>query len=264
LDLPSVVAGGGASVLVDSALAEYTECVVPMVLRHQVRAVWRVRALSSAPWRHPVFPDGYCDVVVTGDLRVLAVGPSRRAQYHVIPAESAVVGARLRPGALSVLTGIAVDELCGRAVTIGTLAPTGPQPAAVLGALMDFLGRLAVPRSGGQDRAVRACGLVDAAVRAPSIRSIADELGISERSVRSVFARHVGLSPSMFHQVRRLQRALVLGGEGRLPLVEVAHRSGYSDQAHLCRQMRALTGLTPGGLLPGVASGSSPAPDPAS
>jgi AraC-like DNA-binding protein len=114
---------------------------------------------------------------------------------------------------------------------------------------MALLGRLAEPRSSGQDRAVRACGLLDAAVRTSSIRSVADAVGVSERTVRSLFVQHVGLSPGTFHQVRRLQRALALSGQWSL--AEIAHRSGYSDQAHMCRQVRTLTGLTPGALLTG-------------
>ncbi|MER6948107.1 AraC family transcriptional regulator [Nonomuraea sp. NPDC000554] len=251
--LPRLVLGGGASVLVDSDLAEYAECTVPVILRHQVRALWQVRALSPGTWRHPVFPDGYSDVVVTGALRVLAVGPSHRAHHQPIPAESAVVGARLRPGALSILTGMTADDLCGRVVRIGTLEPAGPATGDVMAALVAFLGQLTVPHTPSQVRALRACELVSTAVRAPSIRSVADALGISERSVRSVFAEHVGLPPSTFHQIRRLQRALVLGGARRLSLAEIAHRSGYSDQAHLCRQMRTLTGLTPGSVLSNVA-----------
>jgi AraC-like DNA-binding protein len=243
-----LILGGGAAALVDPELADYSECAVPVGLRHQVRAVWRVNT-RTAGWRHPVFPDGYGDVVVTDDLRILAVGPARRVQHKFILGGSTVMGVRLRPGALSMLTGFPADELCERVTPIGRLAAARLTTDALVAALP---GTLARPRSPGQDRVLRACGLLNAAAQTPSIRSVADDVGVSERMLRSLFAQLVGLSPGMFHQVRRLQRALALGGRS-LPLVEIAHRSGYSDQAHMCRQVRALTGLTPGNLMAGAA-----------
>lgn len=247
---PRLIVGAGAATLVDPELAEYREYPVPAGLRHQVRAVWQVRTLAGG-WRHPVFPDGYGDVVVTGGLRMLAVGPSRRTHHQPLPVGSTVAGVRLRPGALSILTGLPADELCERVVPLGRLAPDGRSTVA---SLMAALSRLAEPRPSGQDCAVRACRLLDVALRAPSIRSVADAVGVAERTLRWLFARHVGLSPSVFHQVRRMQRALALSGRS-LPVADIAHRTGYSDQAHMCRQLRSLTGLTPGSLL---TAGTSP------
>jgi AraC-like DNA-binding protein len=47
--------------------------------------------------------------------------------------------------------------------------------------------------------------------------------------------------------VLRLGRALHQADAGR-PLSEVAQRAGYTDQAHLARDVRALAGITPTGL----------------
>jgi AraC-like DNA-binding protein len=58
-----------------------------------------------------------------------------------------------------------------------------------------------------------------------------------------------GYGPKTLSRVLRLQRALAVAGEGA-SYAEVAARSGYADQPHLTREVRALTGLTPGRLFP--------------
>jgi AraC-like DNA-binding protein len=66
------------------------------------------------------------------------------------------------------------------------------------------------------------------------------------------------MSPKALHQVRRLQKTLALAaGDSALGLAALADRAGYSDQAHLTRQCRTLTGLTPRQLLTTV-----PPPEP--
>ncbi|MBL0802391.1 AraC family transcriptional regulator, partial [Streptomyces albidoflavus] len=56
--------------------------------------------------------------------------------------------------------------------------------------------------------------------------------------------------PKTLARILRLARARELGATG-LSAAEVAHRAGYADQPHLSREVRALTGLTPGALLRG-------------
>jgi AraC-like DNA-binding protein len=52
----------------------------------------------------------------------------------------------------------------------------------------------------------------------------------------------------------RLQRLLALAGHRRQGLALLAAEAGYADQAHMSREVRALTGQNPAALLPGAAS----------
>jgi AraC-like DNA-binding protein len=71
---------------------------------------------------------------------------------------------------------------------------------------------------------------------------------MSERTLRRRFEDAFGYGPKTldrilrFHRFRRLQRQ----GEGSTALLAI--EAGYADQAHLIRESRRLTGVTPTAL----------------
>jgi AraC-like DNA-binding protein len=79
----------------------------------------------------------------------------------------------------------------------------------------------------------------------------------SQGRARRRFAAAVGYGPKTFQRVLRLQR--VLAQAGRLPragasLAALAAEAGYADQAHMSRELLALTGRSPAALLERAAS----------
>jgi AraC-like DNA-binding protein len=91
-----------------------------------------------------------------------------------------------------------------------------------------------------------------------AVEVLARELGCSRRHLARRFAQDVGLPPKAFARVLRFRRAagLLLDPAGP-PLGAVAVECGFSDQAHLTREVRAIAGIPPAalraGLLPGGA-----------
>lgn len=82
------------------------------------------------------------------------------------------------------------------------------------------------------------------------IRDVAREVGWSQRHLAERFDREIGLRPKTaarvirFDRARRtLQRNVAAGGRD---IAGVAAGCGYFDQAHLVRDWRQFTGLTPG------------------
>ncbi|WP_318307196.1 helix-turn-helix domain-containing protein [Amycolatopsis solani] len=67
---------------------------------------------------------------------------------------------------------------------------------------------------------------------------------IGERRLRRRFVQAVGYGPATYLRVSRFQRAVALAPRSS-SLAALAVAAGYSDQAHLSRECRALTGLTP-------------------
>jgi methylphosphotriester-DNA--protein-cysteine methyltransferase len=93
-------------------------------------------------------------------------------------------------------------------------------------------------------RAAVAVGLLEH----DNVEATAAALGLSVRQFRRVFECTVGLGPKSFQRVRRFQRFLQRTDAGA-PLASAAFDAGYSDQAHMNRDVRDLSGLSPARLV---------------
>ncbi len=61
-----------------------------------------------------------------------------------------------------------------------------------------------------------------------------------------MFTASVGVPPHRYVGRRRLENAMAQLAVGKLPLSEIAHKSGFSSQASFSRAFRRATGMTPG------------------
>ncbi|RZT16033.1 AraC-like DNA-binding protein [Mycobacterium sp. BK558] len=91
-----------------------------------------------------------------------------------------------------------------------------------------------------------------------SIGPLAAELGWSHRRLISRYRDAVGLPPKTVARIVRFERALERLRCG-VELSVVAVDCGYFDQAHLCREVRDLAGVTPAELRDGINSVQDPA-----
>ena len=183
----------------------------------------------------------------------MIAGPDSEAWTSRTRPGELIVGARLLPGAGGAAFGVPLAELRNARV-----------PADALG--VDPRGRLSGALDPGRAPAAlaeMALALVaaappDAAVQAAAVRlldpgqrvdELATALGFSERQLRRRFLAAVGYGPKTLQRVLRLRRFLASAGSSFDGLAAVAASAGYADQAHLARECRALTGLTPGQLV---------------
>ncbi len=171
------------------------------------------------------------------------------------------VGVRLRPGGVAALLGVPAGELTGKSAPLDALwgpaareaherlatTPRGPARLAVIEAILRE--RLRGARIQPHPSAAHAARRITRAQGRITVRELATALGLSERRLEQLFRAHVGLSPKVacrlarFHASVRLARA-----EPARRWAEIAHRAGFADQAHLTRELRAFSGLTPGAL----------------
>jgi AraC-like DNA-binding protein len=93
--------------------------------------------------------------------------------------------------------------------------------------------------------------MVEAAVRAMRarrgkipIRSLAQQIGVSQERFEKRFRREVGTSPKQYSSLLRLRFALNMYRPGRT-LTDLALAAGYYDQSHFIREFRAVTGESP-------------------
>ncbi|MEE2059682.1 AraC family transcriptional regulator [Rhodococcus artemisiae] len=81
---------------------------------------------------------------------------------------------------------------------------------------------------------------------AVQIGSLAAELGWSRRHLTRQFHSEIGLTPKEAARVLRFEHAYVLATAGTPPAWStIASATGFADQAHLVRDWRDFTGLTP-------------------
>lgn len=74
---------------------------------------------------------------------------------------------------------------------------------------------------------------------------LAQDIGISPRSLRRDIVQVTGLPPQSLAGIFRARHALGLLQTSALPLADVAAVAGYADQAHLTRDLVRFTGDTP-------------------
>ncbi|MFF7296368.1 helix-turn-helix transcriptional regulator [Streptomyces sp. NPDC090085] len=81
------------------------------------------------------------------------------------------------------------------------------------------------------------------------IRRLAEQTGWGWRQFDSRFRREIGLTPKAVARIVRMHRALRLLSAGR-SAAETAMACRFSDQAHMSRELKRMTGFPPSRLLP--------------
>ena len=253
------------------------------MLSHRVRAVlpplapfverlWTVRGYLPVPWRNMILPDGAMELIINlGDPQTLCAldDPKRRTVFR----HSWISGERTEPLLIDEtgyvhLVGIRLHAIGGwpfLRIPMHEFSGQVVELDSVLGAdineLRDrlgeettddarfdllekwMLGRQRAPPTRAVTYALRAIQRGADAVR---IGDMADEIGISHKHLLREFDRCVGLTPKTFARICAFQRVIQLvGHKAQVEWAETATRCGYYDQAHLIREFRAFSGLTP-------------------
>ncbi|MCA1219034.1 AraC family transcriptional regulator [Streptomyces sp. 8L] len=208
--------------------------------------VWR-REIGPGDSR-PVLPDGCMDLLwIDGALSV--AGPDTRGHVADAPVREACVGVRMPPGTAPALLGVPAHALRDQRPALADVWSghrAGPfvrrlraaaDPAAELEAVaLDLAAASPAP-----DPLLRA--VADRLAAGCPVAATADAVGLGARQLHRRALDGFGYGPKTLARVLRLQRALGLV-RADATFAGAAVRAGYADQAHLARDMRALTGLT--------------------
>ncbi|UMP04643.1 helix-turn-helix domain-containing protein [Amycolatopsis sp. EV170708-02-1] len=210
---------------------------------------WRITPLSVLTWvidfdapdRGADVPDSPVLGLRDRPLRVEQAGASRGVVVTLTPLGSyALFGIPLRELTNSV---VAASDLLSVGPLTGRLAEAADWPERFrlldeyLAARLARGPALAAPVRHAWDR------LSAGPVR---VAALADEIGWSRQHLNARFREQIGLSPRTAGRIARLNRVLALVDRATSrSWAEVAYLGGYSDQAHLVREFRALTGYSP-------------------
>lgn len=190
-----------------------------------------------------ILPDGCMDLILAGE-RLLVAGPDTSARVHQRETPEPVTGVRLHAGRGPAMLGVPADELRDRTVLLEDVwgagrarlltEKIGERPEAALAAWA---------RAGDEvdPFGERVRSLLE---RGRSVGEVADALGYSPRQLHRRLLPVFGYGPQHLRRVLRLLRAVADADAGH-PWSDVAQRTGFVDQAHFVREVRALAGVTP-------------------
>lgn len=238
----------------------YRETPPPPAAAALIECCWTSR--SEGPQRVAVHPDGCVDLIIRAPRRrtnsgprsgIDVVGIMTRSQLVTVDADDVFAGIRFRPGIASSVLGRAVSVLSDRSASLATLAPD--VATLVMSRSADatvdelFAAVIATLLSRVHEAPDAAQCAIDALVKSNGQRSLADCLDIAKMSERS-FRRHcverVGLPPKQLAGVLRFRHVRdCLQAAGGTSMAMIALACGYSDQSHMIREVRRITGGTP-------------------
>jgi hypothetical protein len=225
----------------------------------------------SAIWVHRMAERDVPPIVITPDAtidlqwidgRFRVAGPDKEPQIERPPAGALIVGLRFRPGAAAGWLGVPAGEIVGGRLELGDLWGTRARAlssrikamsdvAGMVRQLEETVGMHTQGRDAFDPLMGKAFEVIDGGLP-PEIRLVPYLLGrlnMSERTLRRRFEDAFGYGPKTldrilrFHRFRRLQKEAVEASTALLAI-----EAGYADQAHLIRESRRLTGVTPPAL----------------
>ncbi|MEV6769461.1 helix-turn-helix transcriptional regulator [Nocardia sp. NPDC051030] len=196
----------------------------------------------------PVLPDGSMDLLWI-DGRLFIAGPDTRAYHPAAGPSSRIAGIRFYPGTAPALLDVPAHELRDRRVELAdvwtradahrasALITAAPTPAQGL----ESIAQWRASSSGPADPIL--CHVVRELRSGAQVSAVAEALELAPRRLHRMSLSAFGYSPKTLARILRMQRALALARAGT-PFADTAARTGYSDQAHLSREIRALAGMS--------------------
>jgi AraC-like DNA-binding protein len=230
-------------------------------LATRVDLFWSVR---SAPGKRgtafrELFPASGLTLVIrlspSGSRMVLLGSATERASVELDPGAE-YLGVHFRTGQAPRLVDASGPELINRHAEVMRLGSARLESVADrLLALPDLASRQlvleellrALPPLVRDERCRAAAVLLERHGGRLRVDDLAARLGLHVRSLERRLVEHLGLPPKRLARLVRLREVLGRLHAGRYgTLAELAHLCGYADQAHMCRDFKALTGRAPG------------------
>lgn len=208
---------------------------------------------------HLLVPDACSDLLWTSHGEIWLCGPETTGWTFALPKGTTAVGVRLRPGMVPAVFGIDTSTLLNRRVRLGDVIGKHAEcsVASVIAeatcaddrrlALESFVATLPVVKA-HRDFAEQTLNRLTSWPRAPQ-SELASHLGLTPRQLHRKCTYGFGYGPSTLARIIRFHRFLAITEIDRpsvaWPIAAAAIDAGYTDQAHLGRDCRSITGRTP-------------------
>jgi methylphosphotriester-DNA--protein-cysteine methyltransferase len=184
-------------------------------------------------------------------------GQHRRSIVIESAKESCMIGARFRPGGLHPFLAMPVAEVNDAVEETELLWGRGTRElrerllaADSVDERFRILDRALFERARGKlEPDVSLSYVLERLVKMPGetvIRSLAEDVGLTQKRLVRTFEEKVGLKPKTLSRVLRFQTVLRrIERKSRVSWSFVAQEAGYYDQSHFIRDFEAFSGLAP-------------------
>jgi AraC-like DNA-binding protein len=246
--------------VLSGVVGDYCEFRPAAALEGHFQCVWSNFVRPEGSCLLAVVPDGCVDIIwINGEL--IVAGPDMAVAVSALTPGSAVIGARFRPGAASRWLGLPMSEIVDRRVALSDFwgaqardiaqrvgdASSTTERMRAMEAAFSRLAPAVEPPPPDMGFAFNALKTESAG---PGMAVILDRLDVSPRTLRRRCQEAFGYGPKTLDRILRFQRFLSLARQpGGTHLAGLAFEAGYSDQAHLTREVRRLSGLSPATVL---------------
>jgi AraC-like DNA-binding protein len=182
--------------------------------------------------------------------RLFVAGPDTTARWHQTPERVTYTAIRFSGGAGPALLGVPAHEVRDQTPDLDQLWSSGDVRRLVeqVAANPASLEAWAVGRAAWRNVDPLGSRVLKMANAGTPVAGMADRLGLSARQLHRRCVPVFGYGPRRLSRILRMGRALERARAG-MPLAQVAASCCYVDQAHFCREVRALTKTTPARLL---------------
>lgn len=228
----------------------YAEYLPHPDLRKYIEAYWTLTLDDKdGPVTSRILPDGCTDIIFNRDNESHLVGTMTSYRDTISNPGSSILGIRFRPGGMIVFYALNQQELTDLVVPYQDkkLAELIARDEDLLNRINQyFLEKLPL-------RPLVLSAIIDdiyiarGKVRIPELTL---KYNMSERKLERLFKKDVGVTIKGLTKLVRFTHTLGLirNGSNQASLTNVALEAGYYDQAHLCNEIKAYTGLTPAQL----------------
>lgn len=239
----------------------YREHPPDPVLADRVECVWTSTISAGfVTAHHRVLPDGCMDLLfdfqaTSAPARVSVVGTMSRPHIFLTIGAVDLLGIRFRPGGLSSVVPLNAAELTDREADLASLLGRWPDeiwhelseadPAIRIGRVQEAIMRR---HPAPMDRYVRySVSRIHASRGAVRLAALEAGTGLSARQLERKFAQHLGVSPKTFARIVRFKCVTSVAKRSEAPAdwARLAAESGFADQPHLAREIKAFSGLCP-------------------
>ncbi|GAB3641260.1 AraC family transcriptional regulator [Spirosoma arcticum] len=231
-------------------------------LRPFIECFWITSpGVNQVPKR--ITPDGCCDLIyplpaLTGTLTApLLVGTMTHWTLSTTVPATDLLGIRFRPGGIYPFLKIPLHLFTDAQLDMNeVVADLGTQLQNNLLEIDDWPGRFQALERYLYERLQRvnySAPLIMPVVQhlikyngQISIDHVSDQANVSRRQLERLFRQYIGVSPKLLARILRFRhlKAMLRTGQND-SLMGIAFDNGYTDHAHLTKEFKEFTGLTP-------------------